>query len=303
MAAGHDIAPLPILLDTCISAAWLYRPSSQKTGLHREAGSNSWWLKPRQMSLLLLQLGSMVAPGRGTEQPSGSRNAMDALAEPQSASGRAPSADEVVPLSLLGAAALARTSSPPSPRLTQPRPEADTHEGGTRGSCPRRGTPGFAELWCIPAVSTLPGCRGRACPAVFGGTLLHASAHPRCLSPDPAVLPLTGRRGGVPARARWGRSPGITQRCGRQPSPLPGVLGCHPHAPTRRASAAPQPGAPGLPQRPGGARGEWGGDAPLRTAVRFGAFCQAPASAGKGARARGEGGRGRAEEEASQKNK
>lgn len=114
-----------------------------------EAGSDSWWLKPRQMSLLLLQLGSMVAPGRGTEEPSGSGNALDVLAEPQSSSVRAHSSDEVVPLSLLGAAARAQTSSLPSLRLTQPRPDA--HKAVT----PRQ---------CVAPAHHSWFCRGLLCP-------------------------------------------------------------------------------------------------------------------------------------------
>lgn len=82
------------------------------------------------MSLLLLQLGSMVAPGGGTEQPSGSGNALDVLAEPQSSSLRAHGSGEVVPLSLLGAATLAQTSSRclPHVRFNQGREQTPTKE-------------------------------------------------------------------------------------------------------------------------------------------------------------------------------
>lgn len=107
----------------------------EQTGLHREASSDSWWLQLRQTSLLLLQLGGMVAPGRGTEQPSGSGNALDVLAEPQSSSVRACSSDEVAPLSLLGAAVLAQTSSLPHLCLTAGL-GAGTHRRVTPGQPP-----------------------------------------------------------------------------------------------------------------------------------------------------------------------
>lgn len=121
MWLGHSLLPAAAQLLwtsswTSASAAWLHSPSSHlraKASLHG-AGQQ----------LLVPEAQADVPPGRGTEQPSGSADALDVLAGPQRSSVGAQSSDKVVPLSLLGAAVLAPTSSTLS--LTQPGLGADT---------------------------------------------------------------------------------------------------------------------------------------------------------------------------------
>lgn len=112
------MAPLDILLDICTCSLGLQSIlSPESTGKLAQGG---------QQQLLVTEAQADVPPGRGTEQPSGSGDALDVLAEPQCSSVGAQSSDKVVPLALLGAAVLAPTSSTVS--LTQPGLGADTTE-------------------------------------------------------------------------------------------------------------------------------------------------------------------------------
>lgn len=146
--AAGCITPQDILLDTCICSLALQSTLSPE--------SKSKLAQGGQQQLLVAQVDvpppaparKPVPPGRGTEQPSGSSNTLDVLAQAQHSSVRAQRSGEVVPLSLLGAAMLAPTSSPLS--LTQPGLGADTYKGSTPGQVASlHTTPGFEKVYYI----------------------------------------------------------------------------------------------------------------------------------------------------------
>lgn len=186
-AAGHHHAPLSTLLDVCTSAPWPHSPACPREvtrrGLHREASSGSW--SPLRCCPPALAR-SMVAPGRETEQTSGSGNASDVLAKPWSSPVRAQSSGEVVPLPCLGQPCWLRPTALACVWLSRGR-GADAREGAAL-----RWSPPPHCSW-LSRCPTRPSCRGQAHLVTFHA--VSVPAHPRHLSPGPMGLSGIAQRG------------------------------------------------------------------------------------------------------------